>query len=106
MTAEEESRKTKQEQGERRHRPRFLDYMVMRVKPLRRTEYWRTTGGAHFQSGGDPRVGQNIDYYLEKASGLVVVGAKPSKQGKPNRTTVEQWHLDAARQMLKRLPSR
>jgi hypothetical protein len=34
MTAEEESRKTKQEQGEGRHRPRFLDYMLMKVKPL------------------------------------------------------------------------
>src|SRR6516165_12707890 len=34
MTAEEESRKTEQEQGEGRHRPRFLDYMVMKVKPL------------------------------------------------------------------------
>jgi hypothetical protein len=34
MTAEEESRKTKQEQGEGRHRPRFLGYMVMKVKPL------------------------------------------------------------------------
>jgi hypothetical protein len=44
MTAEEESRKTKQEQGEGWHRPRFLDYMVMKVKRYRRTEYWRTTG--------------------------------------------------------------
>jgi hypothetical protein len=34
MTAEEESRKTKQEQGEGRHRPRFLDYMVIKVKQL------------------------------------------------------------------------
>jgi len=34
MTAEKESRKTKQEQGEGRHRPRFLDYMLMKVKPL------------------------------------------------------------------------
>jgi hypothetical protein len=34
MTAEEESRKTKQEQDEGRHRPRFLDYMVMKIKPL------------------------------------------------------------------------
>ena len=34
MTAEEESRKTKQEQDEGRHRPRFLGYMVMKVKPL------------------------------------------------------------------------
>ena len=34
MTAKEESRKPKQEQGEGRHRPRFLDYMVMKVKPL------------------------------------------------------------------------
>ena len=34
MTAEEESRKTKQEQGEGRHRPRFLDHMLMKVKPL------------------------------------------------------------------------
>src|SRR5215469_11084071 len=43
MTAEEESRKPKQEQGEGRHRPRFLGHMLMRVKPYRRTEYWRTT---------------------------------------------------------------
>ena len=34
MTAEEESRETKQEQEEGRHRPRFLDYRVMKVKPL------------------------------------------------------------------------
>jgi hypothetical protein len=34
MTAEEESRKPKPEQGEGRHRPRFLDYMVIKVKPL------------------------------------------------------------------------
>jgi hypothetical protein len=34
MTAEEESRKTKQQQGECRHRPRFLDHMLMKVKPL------------------------------------------------------------------------
>jgi hypothetical protein len=34
MTAEEESRKTEQEQGEGRHRPRFLDHMLMKVKPL------------------------------------------------------------------------
>ena len=34
MTAEEESRKPKQQQGEGRHRPRFLDHMVMEVKPL------------------------------------------------------------------------
>src|SRR5215469_1230750 len=34
MTAEEESRKTKQEQGEGRHRPRFLNHMLMKVKPL------------------------------------------------------------------------
>src|SRR6516225_3485630 len=34
MTAEEESRKTKQEQGEGWHRPRFLDHMLMKVKPL------------------------------------------------------------------------
>jgi hypothetical protein len=34
MTAEEESRETKQEQDEGWHEPRFLDYMVMRVKPL------------------------------------------------------------------------
>jgi hypothetical protein len=34
MTAEEESRKPKQQQGEGRHRPRFLDHMVMKVKPL------------------------------------------------------------------------
>jgi hypothetical protein len=33
MTAEEESRKTKQEQGEGRHRPRFLVYMVMKINP-------------------------------------------------------------------------
>jgi hypothetical protein len=34
MTAEEESRETKQEQDEGWHEPRFLDYMVMKVKPL------------------------------------------------------------------------
>jgi len=34
MTAEEESHQTKQEQGEGRHRPRFFDHMVMKVKPL------------------------------------------------------------------------
>ena len=34
MAAEEESRKPKQEQGESRHRPRFLDSMVMKVKQL------------------------------------------------------------------------
>src|SRR5215469_506896 len=34
MTAEEESRKTEQGQGEGRHRPRFLDHMLMKVKPL------------------------------------------------------------------------
>src|SRR5215471_20250531 len=34
MTAKEESRKPKQEQGEGRHRPRFLGHMLMKVKPL------------------------------------------------------------------------
>jgi len=34
MTAEEESRETKQEQDEGRHEPRFLDFIVMKVKPL------------------------------------------------------------------------
>src|SRR5215471_17223130 len=34
MTAKEESRKPKQEQGEGRHRPRFLEHMLMKVKPL------------------------------------------------------------------------
>src|SRR5215469_11288507 len=34
MTAKEESRKTKQEQGEGRHRPRFIGHMLMKVKPL------------------------------------------------------------------------
>ena len=34
MTAEEESRETKQEQDESWHEPRFLDYIVMKVKPL------------------------------------------------------------------------
>jgi len=34
MTAEEESCKPKQQQGEGRHRPRFLDHIVMEVKPL------------------------------------------------------------------------
>jgi len=34
MAAEEESRETKQEQDEGWHEPRFLDYMVMKVKPL------------------------------------------------------------------------
>jgi hypothetical protein len=34
MTAEEEPRKTNQEQGEGRHRPRFLGHMPMKVKPL------------------------------------------------------------------------
>jgi hypothetical protein len=33
-TAEEEPRKTKQEQGEGRRRPRFLGHMPMKVKPL------------------------------------------------------------------------
>lgn len=59
------------------------------------------------QSGGDPRVGENIDYYLEpEASGLVTVGTRASKHGKPYRTAIEQWHLDAARQMVKMLPSK
>ena len=59
------------------------------------------------QSGDTVRVGQNIDYYLDpEASGLVSVGSKISKHGKPYRTAIEQWHLDAAYQMLKRLPSR
>jgi hypothetical protein len=34
MTAEEEARETKQEQDEGWHEPRFLDYMVIKVKPL------------------------------------------------------------------------
>jgi hypothetical protein len=34
MTAEEESRATKQQQDEGRHEPRFLDYMVTKVKRL------------------------------------------------------------------------
>src|SRR5262249_37313257 len=34
MTAEEESRETKQEQDEGWHEPRFLDSIVMKVKPL------------------------------------------------------------------------
>ena len=32
VTAEEEPRKTNQEQGEGRHRPRFLGHMPMKVK--------------------------------------------------------------------------
>src|SRR5215469_5811705 len=35
MTAEEESRETKQKQHEGRHEARFLVYIVMKVKPLR-----------------------------------------------------------------------
>ena len=34
MTAEEESRETKQKQHEGRHEARFLVYIVMKVKPL------------------------------------------------------------------------
>src|SRR5262249_34556025 len=34
MTAEEELPETKQDQDEGWHEPRFLDYMVMKVKPL------------------------------------------------------------------------
>lgn len=55
------------------------------------------------QSGDTPRVGQSIDYYIEpEASGLVTVGSRSTKQGKPYRTAIEQWHLDAAQQMLKK----
>jgi hypothetical protein len=45
MTAEEESRKTKQEKGEGRHRPRFLDHMQMKVKPLSANRILANTAG-------------------------------------------------------------
>ena len=35
VTAEEEPREAKQEQDKGRHEPRFLAYVVMKVKPLR-----------------------------------------------------------------------
>jgi len=53
------------------------------------------------QSGDRPRVGQSIDYYIEpEACGLVTVGPGSAKQGKPYRTAIEQWHMDAALHML------
>ena len=55
------------------------------------------------ESGAGPRVGQSIDYYIEpEASGLVTVGSSAAKRGRPYRTAIEQWHLDAARQMLRK----
>lgn len=54
------------------------------------------------QSGGEPAVGQTIDYFIEpEASGIVKRGlGAPPRKGKPYRTTVEQWHLDGARRMV------
>jgi len=48
------------------------------------------------RSGQPPRLGTTVDYFIEAPSGSGCVSPKT----KPYRVAVEQWHLDAARQML------
>jgi hypothetical protein len=69
MTAEEESRETKQEEG--RHGPRFLDYMVMKVKPLsadRILASHRSPNKVKASSGDDRRMFLMVSYAASKYS--------------------------------------
>jgi hypothetical protein len=54
------------------------------------------------RAGDRLQLGQTVDYFLEpQATGLIAGPISPTKSGKPYRTVVEQWHLDAANQMLR-----
>jgi hypothetical protein len=55
-------------------------------------------------SADPPRIGQTLDYVIEPpayacdhAAGPTKLSAQPNR---PYRLVVEQWHLDAAQQML------
>lgn len=52
------------------------------------------------QAGNQLRVGETIDYFIEPEVSRSAICVKPSKNTKPYRVPVEQWHLDAAIRML------
>jgi hypothetical protein len=51
------------------------------------------------QAGNNLRIGQTVDYFIEPCG-------VAKKTGKPYRVPIEQWHLDAAKQMVEQWRSR
>jgi hypothetical protein len=47
-----------------------------------------------------PRIGDALDYFLEGSASEERPGALAGSRNKPYRFSVEQWHLDAAAQMV------
>ena len=54
------------------------------------------------RSGQTPRIGDTLDYFIQASASDERPGAfaSPRKANKPYRFGVEQWHLDAARQVV------
>ena len=54
------------------------------------------------RSGTVPRIGYSVDYFLEVPAALErrALARPQNKAQKPYRFEVEQWHLDAARDVL------
>ena len=54
------------------------------------------------RSGAAPRIGASVDYFIEVPAALErrALARPQNKAQKPYRFEVEQWHLDAARDVL------